>query len=265
MIVIEEATIIRNIQIASGIWETTMVAPKIRAQYKGPGQFVNLLADIGWDNPLRRPMSIALVKKEEISIIYKVFGSVTSQLTEKQEKDTLNLMGPLGNVFSGWNNDNVDPVLVGGGVGLAPILNLHDLMKNQGFEAEMVIGARSAEEHFLDHNPEEGITLTTDDGSLGNKGTVIPSLEAVLDQNQDSIVFACGPEPMLSAVQKIVKERNIPAQLSVESYMGCGVGLCQGCVIERSNGQFKEHSYHEQYSLVCMDGPVYKADEVTFA
>lgn len=265
MIVIEEAVVTENKQIARGIWKTIMIAPGISAEYEGPGQFVNLLTENSWDNPLRRPMSIASVKDDRISIIFKVFGPVTEQLTLKQEKDHINLMGPLGNVFSGWNDVGLRPILIGGGVGLAPILNLYGLIRSEGIEAEMVIGARSAEEHFLKHNPEIGITLTTDDGSMGYQGTIIPTLEKILNQQGNFIVFACGPEPMLTAVQKIVIDRNILAQLSVESYMGCGVGLCQGCVISRSNGQLKEHSYHEQFSLVCLDGPVYNAGEVTFA
>ncbi len=238
-------------------WRMSMSAPQTSSQYKGPGQFINLLLDDGWEHPIRRPMSIAKVNSDDINIIYKIFGNVTKQLSQKTPGDSLNILGPLGNVFTGWETKRT--VLVGGGVGLAPILNLYDSCP----DSTLIIGARTADEHFMDHEPENKIYLTTDDGSLGIAGNVLVALEN-LDLNDNTIVYACGPEPMLKAIQHFAAKNNIEAQLSVESYMGCGIGLCQGCVIEGQNGQLKKHSYHEKYSLVCMDGPVYWSHEVNF-
>ena len=89
-------------------------------------------------------------------------------------------------------------------------------------------------------------------------------LEKIIKENQNPYLFACGPEPMLQAIHDIALKEKIPTQLSVESYMGCGIGLCQGCVISKNTNSIKEHSYHEQYSLVCLDGPVYEAKDINF-
>lgn len=257
--VIETVDIISNEQIAVGIWRMSMHAPQVAGAYKGPGQFINLLADDSWDHLVRRPMSIASVNSDEVDIIYKIFGETTDIFSRKKSGETMNIMGPLGNVFTDFETQDVKPILVGGGVGLAPILNLYASCK----DAVMIIGARTAAEHFMDHDPENNIYLTTDDGSMGITGNVLAAL-AEIDLHEHSIIYACGPEPMLYAVQQFAVEKNVRAQLSVESYMGCGVGLCQGCVVERKNGQIKDHSYHEKYSLVCLDGPVYESEEVTF-
>ena len=257
--VIELAEILTNEQIAQGIWRMSMHAPKVAAAYVGPGQFINLLTDDNWDHLVRRPMSIAFVKDDAVDIIYKIFGEMTDQFSRKKPGETMNILGPLGNVFSDWDRQDKEPVLVGGGVGLAPILNLYELCT----DAVLIMGARTAAEHFMNHEPENHIYLTTDDGSAGIDGNVLTALNEI-DLHENSIIYACGPELMLLAVQKFAVEKNARAQLSVESYMGCGVGLCQGCVIERQNGQVMKHSYHEKYSLVCLDGPVYECDEIIF-
>ena len=112
---------------------------------------------------------------------------------------------------------------------------------------------------------DKGIYLTTDDGSIGEKGTVIPVLELLASKRSNAKLFACGPEPMLKALKSFSYSAGISAEFSVESYMACGLGLCQGCVIEKSSKNGNKPSYHEQFSLVCIDGPVYKASEVHFA
>lgn len=262
--IIEIAEVVENREIARNIWQLEMNAPGITKQYIGPGQFINILAEDDWGHPLRRPMSIASVTGATIAIIYKIFGPVTELLTQKESGFLLNLLGPLGNIFSNWNGQGFYPILIGGGVGLAPILNLHHACKNREVEHALIIGARNKSEHFITHDSDRGIYLTTDDGSQGISGTVMPTLEKVLASSKNPALYACGPESMLKAVQALALENQIPAQLSVESYMGCGVGLCQGCAISREGMGTKEHSYHEKYSLVCLDGPVYSASEVVF-
>ena len=90
-------------------------------------------------------------------------------------------------------------------------------------------------------------------------------LERLVKEKANPYIYACGPEPMLEAVRDFSLAQNVPAQLSVESYMGCGVGFCQGCVIPRVSSQIQDHSYHHKYSLVCLDGPVYEAKDIQFA
>ena len=238
-----------------------MKAPGVAKQYKGAGQFIQILVDSSWANPLRRPMSISAVEDGKIEIIYKVFGEMTQLLSEKDAGENLDILGPLGNTFK-LHDDGSTPILVGGGVGLAPILNMYgeiNLSEKDGF---LIIGARTGAEHFMEHEPHNNVLLTTDDGSIGILGTVIPAIEKSLEKATNPAIFACGPEQMLKAVQEFAAVHAMPAQLSVESYMGCGIGICQGCVVERVNGSSTEHSYHEKYSLVCIDGPVYQTEEV---
>ncbi len=256
-LIIEVAEINHNKQLATGIWQMSMFAPQVSALYLGPGQFINLITNDNWEHPLRRPMSIAAVKGEQIEIIYKIFGDVTKQCSRKKRGDTLNILGPLGNFFTDWKDRKENAILIGGGVGLAPILNLY----NSCPAATLIIGARSGSEHFLVHKPQNKVFLTSDDGSVGISGNVLAALRE-LEINHNTMLFACGPEPMLKAVQKFAIQNNVRAQISVESYMGCGVGLCQGCVILRSAGPNAKHTYHEKYSLVCLDGPVYTSDEI---
>ena len=153
---------------------------------------------------------------------------------------------------------------MGGGVGLAPIVNMWNQINDNIENNHLIIGAKTKNEHIHSHKPKNHIYLTTDDGSLGTKGTVMKTLKELCENIDNPEVFACGPEPMLKAVQSYVTMKHIPAQLAVESYMGCGVGICQGCVISRQNNNKKDHTYHERYSLVCIDGPVYNAGEITF-
>ena len=258
---IEIATVIENKLIASNLWKMKMEAPGVAEQYKGAGQFIQILVDSSWANPLRRPMSISAVEDGKIEIIYKVFGEMTQLLSEKDAGENLDILGPLGNTFK-LHDDGSTPILVGGGVGLAPILNMYgeiNLSEKDGF---LIIGARTGAEHFMEHEPHNNVLLTTDDGSIGILGTVIPAIEKSLEKATNPAIFACGPEQMLKAVQEFAAVHAMPAQLSVESYMGCGIGICQGCVVERVNGSSTEHSYHEKYSLVCIDGPVYQTEEV---
>lgn len=262
---IENAVVQSNTEIASGIWKLEAESPEICAAYSGPGQFVSILSDDGWEHPLRRPMSIAGIKGRSLSIIYKIFGEVTSKFSNLKKGDSLNLLGPIGNTFSGWKDPLVQPILVGGGVGLAPILNLKNACEENGISVHTVIGARTKAEHFMKHDPDGGLFLTTDDGSLGEKGTVMPVAKRLAGMAENPRLYACGPEPMLEAIREFSVANGLTAELSVESYMACGIGLCQGCVIPSANGTNSDHSYHEMYSLVCMDGPVYKATEVSFA
>ena len=261
---IEIATVLENKLIASNIWKMKMDAPGIAEQYKGAGQFIQILVQSSWERPLRRPMSIAAIDGDQIAIIYKVFGVMTQILTELKPGAALDVLGPLGNTFT-WCNDEFTSVLVGGGVGLAPILNMYGEGTASGQESVLVIGARTGKEHFIDHDPENNVFLATDDGTIGIAGTVIPAIEKSLNNISKPAIFACGPEPMLKAVQDFAAAHQIPTQISVESYMGCGVGICQGCVLERSNGNISGHSYHEKYSLVCIDGPVYESKDVIIA
>ncbi len=251
--IIDKSEIIENTQIADGIWQMIFKSAEIAVRYRGAGQFVSVLANDNWEHPIRRPMSIADVKDDEISIIYKVYGSVTQALTQLKSTEYIDVLGPLGNVFT-VDYDTYNPILIGGGIGLSPILNLSKCLTKKGISITTIIGAKASKEHFLQHNPDKNMFLCTDDGTRGIKGTVIDALKIVLKEIRNPKIFACGPEQMLSSIQKMIEEKSIPAQFSVESYMACGVGFCQGCAIPKKQ--------NNEYYLVCKDGPVFKANEV---
>ena len=260
--IIEDVSITKNDKIAAGIWKMEFNAPKIASKYEGAGQFIQILFETSWEPPLRRPMSIAGCMNNTFSIHYKIFGSGTSILSQKLPGETINILGPLGNKFNLHDTDS--HIFVGGGVGLAPIVNLWNQNNGSIEDKYLIIGAKTRDEHIHSHDPKNHIYLTTNDGSIGKEGTVMETLKDLCIEVENPEVFACGPEPMLKAVHSYVTIHHIPAQLAVESYMGCGVGICQSCVISRQNNRKKYHSYHELYSLVCIDGPVYNAGEIAF-
>ena len=251
---IEKSEIIENIQIAEGIWRMVFTSSEIANEYVGAGQFVSILIDDNWVHLIRRPMSIAEVSDNKISIIYKVFGKVTQVLTKLRSNDYIDVLGPLGNVFS-VDISKYDPILIGGGIGISPIINLSKYLTQKKIAFTSIFGAKTAREHFLQHN-HNNVLLSTDDGTIGIKGTIIDALNTVLTEIDNPKIFACGPEQMLSYLQFMLKEKGIPAQFSVESYMACGVGFCQGCAIHNK----QNNGYH----LVCKDGPVFEMDEVNF-
>jgi len=260
LMVKEDCIIVENRQLADTIWTMTMKAPLITQNYIGAGQFILLLIDRLSEHPLRRPMSIANVEGDHLSIIYKTIGSVTNEMIHLKPDDTIDVLGPLGNIFTGFEN-NMNPILIGGGVGLAPILNLQKELK----ESTVIIGARTENEHFLTHSIETGLMLTTDDGTLGIKGTVLTVLSDVITKLPKPAIYACGPTPMLKALQTFTIENDIPAQFSVESYMACGIGICQGCVIKNSSKiSNSDPTYHKKFDLVCTHGPVFPAEEISF-
>jgi dihydroorotate dehydrogenase electron transfer subunit len=252
--IIDKSEIIENIQIADGIWQMVFKSSGIADRYLGAGQFVSILVDDNWEHPIRRPMSIADVKDNKVSIIYKVFGSVTQSLTQLKSEDYIDVLGPLGNTFN-VDYNLIYPILIGGGIGLSPILNLSKSLAQKGIGVTTIIGAKTSNEHFLQHNPNNNMFLCTDDGTVGINGTVIEALNIVLKDIKNPKIFACGPEPMLFSIQKMLDKKSIPGQFSVESCMACGMGICQGCAIPNNN-----NGYH----LVCKAGPVFETNEVRF-
>lgn len=251
-----DALIVANRQLAHQIWQMELAAPDLADDITGPGQFIEILISASWEKPLRRPMSIAGYTDGKLTIIYKIFGPSSHQLSQRAAGDYLSIMGPLGNTFT--INNQLFPILIGGGVGLAPIWWLHRKLEAAGTAHALILGARSGDEHFIESQPDKNILLTTDDGSAGIAGTVLVPLPAILANNPNSMVFSCGPEPMLRAIQEFTADKQLPAQLSVESYMACGLGICQGCAIKTDGARNKP------FSLVCTDGPVFDAGELDF-
>lgn len=223
------------------------------AESARPGQFLEIKT--GTLPLLRKPISIFAVDKVEgtISILYQVKGHGTKNLSLFKIGQSIDLMGPLGTGFT-VEKFNKKCLLIGGGIGVAPLYDLGLRLKEIGNEVEVILGFSSKEtsyaiEFFKELGP---VQIATIDGSLGVKGTVGAILEGY-DFNDISKAYACGPEPMLKYLKTI--EDKVDLELSLEAYMGCGLGACLSCVCKMNDGDYKR---------VCKEGPVFKAKEVSF-
>jgi dihydroorotate dehydrogenase electron transfer subunit len=216
------------------------------------GQFYMLTAATRWgggedERPfLPRAFSVlrAPAETDELHFMLEDVGPGTRRLCELHAGDALLLVGPLGNGFTA-PRDGRRPLLVGGGVGIAPLAIWQQQLPQR---ASVLLGFRDAA-HAGGGDLLEAPQLATDDGSVGHHGLVTELLEAELDADPQIEVFACGPPAMLEAVRALCARRGIPAQLALESGMACGYGACFGCVVPTREG----------YLRLCVDGPVLDA------
>lgn len=236
----EDARILSNVEIAPDIWKMeieTRLAKEAR-----PGQFIEIQVPPFF---LRRPISINEIKENSLVIIYKVLGEGTLKMTTM--KDTLNVFGPCGN---GFPIENQDVYLVGGGVGVPPLYETAKWYLKKGQKVQVVLGFNSKDQIFFEQEFKDlgcPVSIATMDGSAGIKGTVV---DAIHEQGiQDPFILACGPLPMLKALQR----EYTKGYLSLEARMACGIGACMGCVVKDKEG----HSLR-----VCKDGPVFPIQEV---
>lgn len=251
---VEMGKIVRHDQLSHDVWLMEIYAPK-QAKEAKVGQFVNIRVTKGTAPLLRRPISYSGFDAEKgtIEIIYRKVGAGTEIMTTLQVGDELDCLGPLGKGFD--ISDNM--LLVGGGVGIAPMLCM--ARKRAAHQkAVVLLGFRNESESFWsDLFAPYGVEvhLTTDDGSLGTKGyptTVMPTL---IENNSFTCVATCGPTPMMKGVAKVAKDYKVPCQVSLEERMGCGTGGCVACGCDGANGK--------RYK-VCINGPVFPAEEVFF-
>lgn len=248
-----------NKLIAENVYEAILYSPKISKLSK-PGQFINILPSMDWKNMMRRPMSVASQENNRISIIYKVFGEGTKLISEWKIGQKIDIIGPLGNTW--YNYEKVYPILIGGGVGIAPILNLHSHLNKLNIKHSLICGAQTKKEHFLNHNPNNNIFLSTDKDDYGFKGNVLNALEIIRQQISKEVkIFSCGPHGMLKAIFDYAINSNCKCQLAVETIMACGIGICQGCTIVKDDSRSK-NSYREKFALACIDGPVFNIKEL---
>jgi NAD(P)H-flavin reductase len=185
----------------------------------------------------------------ELQFLLETVGPGTERLDALQPGEGLALVGPLGAGFRP-PADGSRPLLVGGGIGAAPLLCLCDEL-----EGDVMLGFRSAAHAHAARPFGDGALVATDDGSVGRRGFVTELLREALDRNPSATVFACGPPPMLEAVRAICAERGVAAQLALESGMACGFGACFGCVVPTRDG----------YVRLCLEGPVLDADRLESA
>jgi dihydroorotate dehydrogenase electron transfer subunit len=241
-------------EIATKIFLLRFTSSNIAASAR-PGQFVNVLvAETGKGPLLRRPFSIARVEDVDVEILFSVVGTGTDILSQKRPGETLDVLGPLGQPFR-VDADYDTALIVAGGIGVAPFSFLTADLLKRNKRIETFIGCRNAKQIIASHL--QNIHLATDDGSKGFHGTVVQLLEPFLNQkNLGKVkIFACGPTAMLKALSEHANQKNICCEVSLEGHMACGVGLCQGCPVERTGSGAK-------YALVCKDGPTFLTTDI---
>ena len=221
-----------------------------------PGQFVEVRVDGSATTFLRRPISINFVDREqnELWLMVAMVGDGTRRLGELKAGDKLNCVLPLGNGFS-WQSGKTalnKTLLVGGGVGVAPLLYLGAQMKAQGMEPTFLLGARTANDLLMmsEFNKYGRVCVTTEDGSEGEKGFV--TNHSLLQQERFDMIYTCGPTPMMKAVARYAKEKGIECEASLENLMACGLGACLCCVEKTTDGNL----------CVCKDGPVFNVQRL---
>lgn len=226
------------------------------AQAVLPGQFVHIRVPGNDAHLLRRPISIMHVDKAQgrLSLAVQRKGRGTCLLGCAREGEKLQVLGPVGKGFTARAGERI--YFVGGGVGVAPIRCAMDAFADA--QCQAFFGFRSRAHAYGQDNLPCTATVVTDDGTLGEKELVtMPLLRAMKAQRPDKIM-ACGPTPMLRAIQEIALAQGVCCELSLEEHMGCGIGACLGC---NCKVRVKDG---EVYKRVCVDGPVFKAEEVCF-
>lgn len=258
-----ESRIISCKQICPDCYLHEYESPEIARSAK-PGQFVQIRVTSEYTPLLPRPFSILDVDNERgtIFVLFKVRGSSTTLLADKKEGDTIGLLGPLGNTFH--TKQYNDLFLIAGGIGIPPIYFFLKTINLSKHNVRLFYGAASKEDLYLTYELQKmnvPIEFTTDDGSFGTKGFITAPFESTLRKYKhisNACILACGPMPMLAEVQRIAHEHSIPAQLSVETIMACGIGICQGCVLPKRG----ENGEVTGYCLVCAEGPVFSENDL---
>lgn len=245
------ACIISNKEIAPDVYQMVFREQEIAGQTK-PGQFINVYCETD-SRILPRPISICQIDQLEglVTIIYMVIGQGTKEFSSLEAGDYIDVLGPLGNGFQPVACE--ESILVGGGVGTPPLL---ELVKQLPGTKHVFLGFRTGSYLIEEFRKYAQVYIATDDGSVGKQGTVIDLMESVGAKGGQ--IYACGPKPMLAALQTWANQYDIHAQLSLEERMGCGIGACVGCVCKVKTDTEVGYTYKK----VCKDGPVFDAKEV---
>ena len=231
------------------------------AKEAAPGQFVGVFTS-DRSTLLPRPVSICEVNEEKsaLRLVYRVVGQGTAEFTLYQPGDYISILGVLGNGFPLDKADGKKVLLMGGGIGVPPLLQTAKELKELG-RAESVVsvlGYRNAQTFLRDDFEKAAeLVIATEDGSLGTKGNVIDAIRA--NALKADVIYACGPMPMLKAIKTYAAENGMKAYVSLEERMACGVGACLGCICKT-----KEIDGHSQVrnARICTDGPVFDADDL---
>ncbi|TGY97098.1 dihydroorotate dehydrogenase electron transfer subunit [Petralouisia muris] len=249
----EQAVIIRQEEISSGIYSMWLKTDKIAGQAK-PGQFLSVYCREG-SRLLPRPISLCEIDQEDqaVRIVYRVAGKGTEELSEMRTGGSLEVVGPLGN---GFPLKEKKAFLIGGGIGIPPMLQL---AKELQCEKQIILGYRDSLFLQKEFKRQGKLYVATEDGSFGVEGNV---LDAIRENGLDAeIIYACGPAPMLRAVKAYAREKKIECWVSLEERMACGIGACLGCVCQSRE---KDSHTNVNNKRICKEGPVFRAEEVEF-
>jgi dihydroorotate dehydrogenase electron transfer subunit len=256
-------------EVAPNIHLIRLNAPAI-AQDALPGQFIHIKCSVDNYPLLRRPISIYRInkKKGEIYILFQVVGEGTKLLSQRVVGDDLDIMGPIGNGFNIYPESR-KIMVVGGGIGVAPLLALCEESIKQDKEVRVLVGALKkesviGEENF--RNLGAKVDVATDDGSYKYKGLVTDLLEKIIIKEGwlPDQIFACGPKPMLRKIVEISLDAHINCQVSLEERMACGIGACLGCICKIKTKDKKEDKVKYEFKRVCVDGPIFEGSEVVW-
>ena len=223
-----------------------------------PGQFISMYTNDG-SKLLPRPISICEIDREQgmLRVVYRVTGenTGTEEFSEMKAGDTLPVIGPLGNGFPLEAAKGKKAFLMGGGIGVPPIL---ELARQIDCEKQIIVGYRDAQTFLKKEFEQNGtVYISTEDGSVGTKGNV---MDAIRENQLDAdIIYACGPTPMLRAIKDYAEGKGIPCYISLEERMACGIGACLACVCKSKE---VDHHSHVHNKRICKDGPVFLSTEV---
>ena len=221
-----------------------------------PGQFVEVRVDETPSVLLRRPISIHYYDKKanELGLLVQLVGNGTRWMATLKAGDVLNVVLPLGNGFTLPADNTVRPLLVGGGVGVAPLLYLGMKLKEMGITPTFLLGSRTENElmQIAEFEKVGRVFITTENGAVGEQGYV--TQHSVLAREQFDQVYTCGPKPMMVAVARWAKGAGVACEVSLENKMACGVGACLCCVEDTKEGNV----------CVCKEGPVFSIDKLSW-
>jgi dihydroorotate dehydrogenase electron transfer subunit len=269
-----DAPVVAHERIVGNEFEIVFHAPEV-ARAAQPGQFLELLFGESYAPLVRRPFSLYRVDREAgtFSVLYLARGSFTSGLAQKRVGDLVSLLGPLGRPFTWPSEPGIRHILIAGGIGAPPIYFLaREISRERARRGEesagvLVINGARTQEMLVGMIEFGGLNIllhpVTEDGSHGRRGLTTELLTALLDEDAPGAppthLYACGSMPMLRAVSQIALARGLPCQVSIETSMPCGIGLCSGCAVPIRDPSAPDGF---AYALACADGPVFEARDL---
>jgi dihydroorotate dehydrogenase electron transfer subunit len=238
------------------MWINTTLASQAKA-----GQFISVYPE-DKSTLLPRPISICEADKENarLRIVYRVAGKGTAEFSTYNGGHNIDILGTLGNGFPIDKSEGKRVFLMGGGIGIPPMLELAKQIKvtSKAKSIDIIVGYRNNELFLSDDLSKYGnVHIATEDGSVGTKGNVMDAIKS--DGLEGDIIYACGPMPMLRAIKAYAHTNNLEAYISLEERMACGIGACLGCVVKTKE---IDHHSHVNNARICTDGPVYNAEYV---